>query len=110
MKLLLVTFSLRNSLRDYSDFFVNLRGNALNWWHFIEQTCVVSTRLDANSFAQKLIPYIEKTDSLLVAEIKPHEFQGWLPPAAWEWLNQTSSITEQLPLPGLLSLPPKPLK
>jgi hypothetical protein len=48
MKLLLVTFSLRNQSKDYESFFVALRGNALQWWHFIEQTCVVAEK-DANT-------------------------------------------------------------
>jgi hypothetical protein len=107
MKVLLVTFSLRNTLKNYDDFFVALRGNALNWWHFIEQTCVVSTYLDADSFARKLYPHIEATDSLLVAEIRPHEFQGWLPRAAWDWLNQVSRAASSKP-PTLPGLPPPP--
>ena len=112
MKLLLVTFSLRNQFKDYTSFFVALRGNALNWWHFIEQTCVVSTNHDADSFASQLVPHIETTDSVLVVEIKPHQFQGWLPKAAWDWLTDTSHIiAPQLPLPSfLLPPPPKQLK
>lgn len=110
MKLLLVTFSLRNPLKDYSDFFVALRGNALNWWHFIEQTCVVSTQLDADSFARKLFPYLETTDSLLVTEIQAHQFQGWLPKSAWDWLNQVSTtIAPKNPLLPRLPTPPKRL-
>jgi hypothetical protein len=109
MKLLLLTFSLRNPKKDYEPFFVALRGNALNWWHFIEQTCVVSTEKDANSYAHLLYPHLEKTDSLLVAEIQPFEFQGWLPPAAWDWLNATSAtISPPAPPLTILGMPPPP--
>lgn len=112
MRLLLVTFSLRNGFRDYSNFFVTLRGNALNWWHFIEQTCLVSTYLDANAFAQKLLPHVETTDSVLVVEVKPNEFQGWLPKSAWDWLAEVSKaiVAEQSQLtfpPPFLPSPPK---
>lgn len=111
MRLLLVTFSLRNANKDYAPFFVALRGNALNWWHFIEQTCVVTTFEDANTYAHKLYPHMETTDSLLVVEIQPHQFQGWLPNAAWEWLWETSNniVSEKRPLPGGLTPPPKRL-
>ncbi len=102
-----VTFSLRNPDKDYTDFFVTLRGNALNWWHFIEQTCVVTTYRDADTLAKLLIPHIEKTDSVLVAQITPHEFQGWLPKEAWDWLTDVSNtLNPQLTLASLNDLPP----
>jgi hypothetical protein len=114
MKLLLVTFALRNLDRDYSPFFVALRGNALNWWHYIDQTCVVSTEHDVNSFANLLIPHMEATDSLLVVEMPPHQFQGLLPEVAWEWLNATSNLIASraaslTPRYNLLPPPPKRL-
>jgi len=110
MRLLLVTFSLRNPDKDYSSFFVSIRGNALNWWHYIEQTCVVSTEKDADAYAHLLYPHLEATDSLLVVEIQPRQFQGWLPPAAWEWLNSTSERISPTtsPLATFLKLPPPP--
>jgi hypothetical protein len=108
MNLLLVTFALRNKHRDYEQFFVELRGNSVNWWHFIGQTAVVSSHLDADSFAKKLIQQIETTDSLLVVKVEPHQFQGWLPPQAWDWLNSVSeSIKPTLPSPLSYLLPPK---
>jgi hypothetical protein len=102
MKLLLVTFALRNPYRDYTPFFVALRGNALNWWHYIDQTCVVSTLHDVDSFARLLFPHMETTDSVLVVEMPPHQFQGFLPQAAWDWLNATSDAIVSAP-PSLTS-------
>ncbi|MGB9073099.1 MAG: hypothetical protein WCC22_10560 [Terriglobales bacterium] len=101
MNLLLITFSLRNPQKDYSQFFVALRGNALQWWHFIEQTCIVTTLHDANTYTRQLLPHIEATDSLLIVKITPHEFQGWLPTDAWDWLNKVSTDSQQLSLPAL---------
>lgn len=108
LNLLLVTFSLRNPLKDYTQFFVQLRGNAYQWWHFIEQTCVVVTNHDSHTFAQLLIPHIEKTDSILVAKIEPFQYQGWLPKEAWDWLNRVSTEVKRPFLPVLPPLPPPP--
>ncbi len=72
MNLLLITFALRNKNTDYESFFVELRGNSVNWWHFIAQSAVVSTYLDADTFAKKLTQHIETTDSLLV--VRPSVF------------------------------------
>jgi len=106
LKLLLVTFALRNRVRDYNPFFVALRGNALQWWHFIDQTCVITTNHSVQSLTNELIPHIESTDSLLIVEVKPHEMQGWLPQVAWDWLNGVSEVlsptrTLMPPLPSL---------
>lgn len=108
MKLLLATFALRNNEKDYNPFFVALRGNVLQWWHFIDQTCVVATHHSADELARLLTPHIDGVkDSLLVVEIEPHEFQGWLPRTAWDWLNQVSeSIAPRKSLPPL-PRPPK---
>ena len=113
MNLFLVTFSLRNHNKDYDSFFVTLRGNSLNWLHYIEQTCLVSTEFDADTFAKKLLPHIQRTDSLIVAQIEPHKFQGWLPVDAWKWLNDVSGQIErekQARLPPFLTPPPKLIK
>ena len=104
MNLLLVTFALRNRERDYSPFFVALRGNVLQWWHFIEQTCVFVTQHDIQSLTAALVPHIEVTDSLLIVQIVPHQVQGWLPPVAWEWLNGVSEAIA----PKKPTLPPIP--
>ena len=91
MNLLLVTFSLRDTTHDYSQFFVALPGNSVQWWHFIEQTCVVLTYHSPNQFSENILPYLLKTDSLLVAKIEPYQFQEWLPKGAWNWLHSASS-------------------
>jgi|GEM_PF-763473 hypothetical protein len=108
MHLLLVTFSLRNQDIDYSPFFVALRGNALNWWHFIEQTCIVFTNRDAEQLTDLLLPYIHTNDSLLVAEIDAANCQGWLPLQAWDWIQETSKQIRNEKL-GKILAPPRQL-
>jgi hypothetical protein len=108
VNLLLITFALRNPKRDYSQFFVTLRGNALQWWHYIEQTCLVTTFNDVEKYTMLLVPYIEPTDSLLVVKITPQQYQGWLPRDAWDWINKVSGEVDQLPLPLATVIPPPP--
>ncbi len=91
MNLLLISFSLRNPNKDYDPFFVELRGNSLNWMHYIEQTCLASTHLDENSMTHKLIRHMDPTDSLIVVKIEPHQFNGVLPREAWDWLIGVSN-------------------
>lgn len=85
----MVTFSLRNPSRDYSQFFVQMRGISIQWWHFIEQTCVITTNLTASQLSHTLLPHIEVNDSLLIVklDVSESDIQGWLPSTAWQWLN-----------------------
>lgn len=109
MNLLLVTFSLRNQYYDYGQFWVELRGNCLQWWHYIEQTVVAATSLGPDEFAEKLSPHLMPTDSLLVVKIEPHNFQGWLPKEAWDWLNNVSGYVLRTSRPLLAAPPPSVL-
>jgi len=107
VKLLLVTFFLRNEQKDYEQFFVMLRGSVQQWWHFIPQTCIVLSYFNAGGLSQRLLPHIDQQmDYFLITEIKPHEYQGWLPQEAWNWLNQVSNTVE--PRGAFPPLPPPP--
>jgi len=86
MYALLVTYTLRNSLKDYSPLFNAIKSNSLKWWHYIDTAWIVQTNLTPDQFAHKLYPFIEKPDYLLVVRIHS-EHQGWLPKDAWDWLN-----------------------
>lgn len=86
MHLLLVTFALRNQLRDYESFFVTVRGNSVQWCHYIENTILVYTPYPATDFTKKLLPHFEITDSILVVPVTA-PLNGWLPPDAWNWIN-----------------------
>jgi len=110
MNLLLVTFALRNADRNYDPFFVELRGNSLNWMHYIEQSCLVTSPLDQDSMTKQLVQHIETTDSLIVVKLEPHQFNGWLPKSAWDWMESVSNEIQrekQAMLPTH-DLPPPP--
>jgi hypothetical protein len=110
----LVTFALRNPYKDYSQFLVALRGNSIQWWHYIPQTCVVTTLHDVQGLSDCLRPHLESTDSLLIVRVTPHDMQGWLPKESWDWLNQVSEQidpTKQALAPlASLMFPPFKLK
>lgn len=80
-----------------------LRGSVHQWWHYIPQTCVVLTDFSVREMATRLLPYIDQsTDYYVVTEIKPNEFEGWLPQQVWDWLLKASeSVTNQKSLPPL---------
>ena len=86
MRVLLVTYTLRNQLKDYSPFFEAIQNSGKKWWHYIDTAWIVETDLTVDQLAQKLYPFIERTDYLFVVRIA-NEHQGWLPKEAWDWIN-----------------------
>jgi hypothetical protein len=61
---------------------------------------VVTTNRSLQDYVNQLLPHIEDTDSLLVVEITPHVFQGWLPQQAWDWLIGVSDQKKKAEQPN----------
>lgn len=87
MPVLLVAHQLNNDAHDYAPLYEAIKTNANGWVHHITDAWIVNTALSANDFAHKLLPFILKSDRLLVVRITA-EYQGWLPQEAWDWLNK----------------------
>lgn len=99
MNFLLVTFALRNQLRDYDSFFVALRGNSQQWLHYIDNTFLLYTPFSPDELINRLVPHFEATDSVIIVHVT-QPMSGWLPPDAWKWIyERTSLVANQRLLP-----------
>lgn len=63
------------------------KGYIFDWWHYIDEAYIVATDLDVNSLYNAVFPGVPQRN-LLVIEINPNNSQGWLPKAAWDWLQK----------------------
>lgn len=86
MALLIVSYDLKTPGRDYSSLQNAIKSNSQAWWHFMQSTWLVDTRLDVDTFGRALVPHITTADRLLVMDAKGVG-QGWLPKEAWEWIR-----------------------
>ncbi len=91
MPLLIVTYDLKADQTDRKPFFDAIKNNSKNWWHYLKNTWLVSTYMDADTFAHKLYPFFTTDDRVLVMEVKGTG-QGWLPKDAWEWIISHQTI------------------
>lgn len=60
------------------------------WWHYLGSTWLVDTSLSANAIWDRLKPYVDKNDRVLVIRLS-RDYNGWLPQEAWEWLNSRAN-------------------
>lgn len=58
-----------------------------DWWHYLDESYIVVSSLNVSSLYNLIFPGIPGR-YLLVVEIDPNNSQGWLPRAAWEWLQK----------------------
>lgn len=57
------------------------------WWHYLDSSWLVDTALMASGIWTRLSPHIDKNDNMLIIGVT-RDFAGWLPEAAWTWINQ----------------------
>lgn len=86
MAVLLVTYDLKGSTRDYAPLHEAIKKDAIAWWHYLESVWLVNTTEGADALAKRLYPHITRDDRLLVIRVT-NEYQGWLAKDAWDWLN-----------------------
>ena len=90
MSILLVTYDLSSTGKDYSGLYTTLK-SAPGWWHYIESCWLLKTKESAQDWLSKIKPHIDNDkDSLLIIEITPQNRAGWLPQKAWDWVKKNS--------------------
>lgn len=83
----LITYDLKNKLRNYDDLYVAIK-NLGDWWHYLDSTWIIKTNLTSSSqIWPYLVEHITTTDRLLIIKIDPDDKWGWLSQDAWDWLN-----------------------
>jgi hypothetical protein len=80
-----INYDLRFPGRDYSSLYNAIKGCG-EWWHFLGSTWLVNTSLNAQQIWDRLAPYVDQNDHVLVIRIG-RDYQGWLPNQAWDWIN-----------------------
>ena len=86
MTLYIISYDLTQPDRDYSGLYGAIEGFN-TWWHYLESTWIVKTTDSPDEIFEKLKPYVDENDNLLIVGVgKKH--QGWLPKKAWDWINR----------------------
>jgi hypothetical protein len=85
MRIFVVTYELNQKNKDYSGFYKELQ-KTKTWWHHLESTWLLWTDETAKEIFDRLIPYIDNKDYLLIIEAGRDRY-GWLPEKAWTWID-----------------------
>lgn len=63
------------------------KGYISDWWHYIDEAYLVATNREVSQLYNSVFPGVPRR-YLLIIEVDPNNVQGWLPPAAWKWLQK----------------------
>lgn len=85
-RVLLVTYALRTSEKDYNPFFQALQQQG-EWWHFIESTWLISTKRTPQEVYSAVVGNITTSDALMIVPIT-RPYWGYLPKEAWDWIDK----------------------
>jgi hypothetical protein len=80
-----INYDLRQPGRSYSEVFTAIKSCG-DWWHFLESTWLVDSRMSAQYIWDRLAPHVHPNDSVLI-HVVGRDHQGWLPQRAWDWIN-----------------------
>ena len=86
MVVYVVSYDLRKPGRDYKGLSEALQSSP-GWWHYLESTWLIVTSESAGELYNRLVPHLDKGDSILVIQAGSDR-QGWLPKDAWNWIQQ----------------------
>lgn len=85
--LYLVTYDLNKSGQDYKALHEAIKSLG-NWWHYLDSTWLVKSRLTVQQVTDHLTPRIDDNDRLLVLDVTGVGYNGWLTQDAWKWIGE----------------------
>lgn len=81
-----INYDLKRPGQNYDDLYKAIQSCGA-WWHYLGSTWLVDTNLNASGIWDRLAPYIDKNDRVLITGITK-DVSGWLPADAWTWINE----------------------
>lgn len=83
----LVTYML-NPSREAPPGLTQQLQNTREWWHYLDNTWLLSTDETVTDLWARLVGTIRYDDRLLIVQIPGQApIQGWLAKDAWDWIN-----------------------
>ncbi len=81
----LVTYDLHKPAQNYEGLYNAIKSYG-SWAKPVESVWLIDTNQNANQIYERLKPYIDKDDRILVTETG-RDRSGWLSSEIWNWLN-----------------------
>lgn len=86
--ILLISYDLKQPDRNYESLYESIKQCGTKWWHYLDSVWLIKTDLNPQQCFERLHRKIDENDYLFIVEISKQSHEGWLPNAAWEWIQE----------------------
>lgn len=65
---------------------------AIDWFRYAEGCYLVYTSKTIKTWNARLRPFVEPGGNLLILDVDPHDYNGWMPKDLWPWLKDKKKL------------------
>lgn len=60
---------------------------AIDWIKYTDGCYMIDTRKSMTIWNDRLKPLAKENGNMLILDIDPHQYKGWMPKSIWTWLK-----------------------
>lgn len=85
----MITYDLNSASQNYDDVIRAIKDCSTGvWCSYWKSSFLIKSSLSANQISDKITPYLDSNDRLIVVECKTTNYQGWLTEKQWKYINE----------------------
>lgn len=85
----MITYDLNSTGQKYQDVIQAIKDASTGaWCTFWKSSYLIKSYLTADQISDKITPHLDSNDRMLVIEVKPTNYQGWLRQSDWEYIKE----------------------
>ena len=94
MKTYIITYHLKNTWENYSEFYEAIKESYPEFQHFQEEAWLVKTDDTAKEIIAKIKPFLKRGDTIFVVEITDN-YEGFIAKSVWKWLKLENGYNKE---------------
>lgn len=84
---LMITYDLNSTGQKYEEVIKAIKDSSLEWCSYWKSSYLVKTNFNPSQFFEKLKPFIDGNDKLLIVE-SVKNYYGWLSEDQWKFIKE----------------------
>lgn len=88
MSAYMITYDLNATGQKYDEVIQAIKDSSTGaWCSFWKSSFLIKSYLSANAISNKITPHLDQNDRMIIVEVKPNNYQGWLSNDNWEYIK-----------------------
>lgn len=85
----MITYDLNATGQKYDEVIQAIKDSSTGaWCTFWKSSFLIKSFLTANQISNKITPHLDQNDRMIVVEVKPTNYQGWLDTDDWKYIKE----------------------